>query len=154
MCSLAQLCGLGLLRVFTSPNSTLKIQVTLDIVSRRLVNRYRRFEGIRLLSPSGSSSSWRVDCWTVKAMASRSSETSVSVYPSMWDNIRENVTVYRHCCENVKSRSGNLLRNSISYPASLSYAWTNCWSFLYSNFVGSHDVTFDLSAIQHTKEII
>lgn len=43
--SLAQLCGLGLLHICTSHNSTLKIQVTLDIVSCRLVNRYRRFEG-------------------------------------------------------------------------------------------------------------
>jgi len=45
MRSLTQLSGLDLLHVCTSPNSTLKIQVTLDIASRRLVNRCRRFEG-------------------------------------------------------------------------------------------------------------
>jgi hypothetical protein len=42
---LTQLSGLGLLHVCTSPNGILKIQVTLDIASRRLVNRYRHFEG-------------------------------------------------------------------------------------------------------------
>lgn len=28
----------------------------------------------------------------------------------MWDNIRENLTVYRHYCENIKYRCGNLLK--------------------------------------------
>ena len=59
------------------------------------------FRRNRLISPSVSSNVWRVDCSTIKAKASRSSETSVSVYQSIWHKIRDNVTVYRDYSENV-----------------------------------------------------
>jgi hypothetical protein len=44
---------------------------------------------------------------TLNVAAVRSSETSVNFYRATWRHIREDATLYSHCCESLKSKAGS-----------------------------------------------